>query len=349
MRLAIVGGGVAGVLLAWRVRRAAPHMAVDLYTTAPAGGDATGASGGLVRGFERDAGAARLAAESLAELRADPELCAAAAYREVGSLYVLPPEVDPVASVASVAIVDERLPGSVEVLTAAVVARRYSVRGLPAAASAVVERHAGFLSPAALRAEMRDRLARDRVGVTLIAEPVRRLDPAPAVRLASGVTVTYDAVVVAAGAWTPGLLTASGLGAGGFTTKQIQYAVHPVALPGLGVFVDDLTGLYGRPAGAGRFLLGLPCDRWHVDPAATRPDPALAARVAELACERLGAPVAVPERLVAAADCYHDPAGLLLRPVGPGAGLFTFTGGSGGAAKTVLAASRIAAVALCSA
>ncbi|MGG7609836.1 hypothetical protein ACQ5JZ_10565, partial [Streptomyces sp. ZG43] len=57
----------------------------------------------------------------------------------------------------------------------------------------------------------------------------------------------------------------------------------------------------------------------------------------------LGADVAV-DRSVAACDCYHDPAGLALRPLG--GGLHTFTGGSGGAAKTVVAASRRAARAL---
>ena len=47
---------------------------------------------------------------------------------------------------------------------------------------------------------------------------------------------------------------------------------------------------------------------------------------------------------VSAADCYSDPPGLALRHV-TGA-MHTFTGGSGGAAKTALAASRIAARAL---
>jgi hypothetical protein len=50
-----------------------------------------------------------------------------------------------------------------------------------------------------------------------------------------------------------------------------------------------------------------------------------------------------PPRTVASFDCYHEPPGLALRDAVPGAALFTFTGGSGGAAKTVLATSRAAA------
>jgi hypothetical protein len=53
-----------------------------------------------------------------------------------------------------------------------------------------------------------------------------------------------------------------------------------------------------------------------------------------------------PPRTFAAADCYHDPAGLALRPVTTGSALYTFTGGSGGAAKAALATSRAAAAAL---
>jgi hypothetical protein len=48
-------------------------------------------------------------------------------------------------------------------------------------------------------------------------------------------------------------------------------------------------------------------------------------------------------RSVTAFDCFHAEPGLALRPVGTGQGLFTFTGGGGGAAKTSLVASRLAA------
>jgi glycine/D-amino acid oxidase-like deaminating enzyme len=178
--------------------------------------------------------------------------------------------------------------------------------------------------------------------------PVVGLDPAPRLRLADGCTPDYDAVVVAAGAWTPALLAASGLATGGLRTKQIQYTVYQGQLARLGVFVDDITGLYGRRDGDRLFQLGLPCDRWDVDPTDLRPDAGLIEQVVARARCRLGRPMAGdhPVRTVVSSDCYHDPPGLVLREAGSGAPVFTFTGGSGGAAKTVLAASREAAAAL---
>jgi glycine/D-amino acid oxidase-like deaminating enzyme len=338
VRLAVVGAGVAGALLAWRVRQAGPRTTVDVYTGTPGTADASGASGGLVRGFERSPHAGRLAVDSLIELRADPVLRAAAGYSEIGSVYLLPPGSDPAGPVN---VVEESLPGSARVLTDGELSSRYPFRDLPSGAIAVVERCAGFLSPARLRAAVLGWLDDD--GVAIRPESVVTVDPSPSVHLGNGVTVRYDAVVIAAGAWTPGLLAASGVPAGGLTTKQIQYSIHPVRLPGLGAFVDDITGLYGRPSN-GQFLLGLPCDRWGVDPAHVRPDTKLAHRVARQAALQFGLDTAgAPVRVVASSDCYHESPGLLLRETVAGTALLTFTGGSGGAAKNVRAASRTAA------
>ncbi|HYQ66106.1 FAD-dependent oxidoreductase [Actinophytocola sp.] len=340
MRVGVVGAGVAGALLAWRLRRSAPRIAVEVYTGGPAGGDASGASGGLVRGFERDSTAGRLAVAGLAELRADPALRAVAAYQEVGSVYVLPPGAD---ASGPVRVIEEALPGSATVLTGAGLAARYPFRGLPDGVTAVAERHAGYLSPARLRAAVLGWLADG--GATVRPEPVAAVAPGPALRLAGGAVAGYDAVVVAAGAWTPALLTASGLPTGGLRVKQIQYTVYEGRPDGLGPFVLEPTGMWGRPAGTG-FLLGLPCDRWDVDPSDPRPDDALVERVAAQARELLGHPPPghCPHRTTVSADCYREPPGLALRALG--GGVFTFTGGSGGAAKTVLAASRVAAATL---
>jgi glycine/D-amino acid oxidase-like deaminating enzyme len=219
----------------------------------------------------------------------------------------------------------------------------YPFRALPAGTTAVVERHSGYFSPAALRAAVLAQLANH--GVAIREAPVTGLDAAPGVRLADGTIADYDVVVVAAGAWTPALLAANGLRGDGLSTRQIQYSVFPAAPAGLGAFVDDTTGLYGRPADGGGFQLGLPCDRCDVDPARLATDTGLVERVAARASSRLGLPSTGPHRTVASSDCYHDPPGLALRPTGAAA-IHTFTGGSGGAAKTVLAVSRTVATAL---
>ena len=42
-RVGIVGGGLAGALLAWRLRQSEPRITVELHTGTPTGSDATGA------------------------------------------------------------------------------------------------------------------------------------------------------------------------------------------------------------------------------------------------------------------------------------------------------------------
>ncbi|MEU5694665.1 FAD-dependent oxidoreductase [Actinosynnema sp. NPDC020468] len=326
VKVGVVGGGVAGALLALRLRR--EHgVAVEVFAGPPSTADASGASGGLVRGVESTPEASRLASAALAEVRGSAELLEWSGYREIGSVHVRGPGAEPDTSA-----VDELLPGSAEVVGGAELAARFGFRDA-ADAVAVVERHAGYLSPDRLRARALGWLADHGAQV----RPVLATTVAPGLVTVAGAEHRFDAVVVAAGAWTGRLV-----GAEGWRTKQIQYGVYRVRLPGLGVLVDDVTGLYGRPWGDGTFLLGLGCDRWGVDPDRVEPDRASAALVVDRVRERFGA-TAVPERVVASFDGYGPDPGLRLRGSD---GLFTFAGGSGGAAKTVVAASRLAAAAL---
>jgi glycine/D-amino acid oxidase-like deaminating enzyme len=319
-RIAVVGDGIAGALLAWRL--AGAGATVTVFGGA-AGPDATAVSGGLTRGFEPDLQTCRLAAESLAELLADPDLARSAGYRRTGSVYVLPSAEDLDRPLKEL---DGLLPGGAAVLPAAELADRYGFRGLPGSAVGVVEPQAGYLSPDALR--------------HFALATVDRA-PAPADPLAPG---PYDLVVLAAGRWTGRLLAAAGLPDGGLRTKALQYGLHPAGGWAPPAFVDETTGLWGRPADGGTVLLGLPSSQWDVDPDRPEPDALAPARVARAVLDRFGVRVGEPVRVVAAADGYADPPVLELRPVRPG--LFTFAGGSGGAAKYALAASRAAATAL---
>jgi glycine/D-amino acid oxidase-like deaminating enzyme len=332
----VVGGGLAGALLAWRLREASDRLRVEVLAGARATVDASTVSGGLVRGFEPDPAASAVAADSLAELRADARLREWSGYREIGSLYLTPSGADPAESVRTVA---ERLPGSAVLVNATRLRRGFGFRGLREDAVGVVERHAGYLSPARLRDRALDWAAANEVEVARTS--VIAVRDGPAVRTSDGAERRYDVLVVAAGAWTPRLVEHGGT----LRTKQIQYGVYRIALPDLGSFVDDDTGLYGRPWSEGTFLLGLGGDRWDVAPEAVEPDHAMAGRVLDVVRRRFGVTARdpVPERVVASFDCYRSPAGLRLLPVDGRPGVFTFTGGSGGAAKTAVAASRAAA------
>jgi glycine/D-amino acid oxidase-like deaminating enzyme len=334
MRTAVVGTGLAGTLLAWRLART-PGNRVSLIGPLVST-DATAASGGLVRGFEADPDASRLATASLVELLASPTLREWSGYRESGSLYV---RAAGVAVHRSAAAVADALPGSVEVLSSEELQRRYRLGGLPADAVGVAERRAGWYSPDRLRTSLTRELARS--GVTATAAPVSAVGPG--VCRVGDVVHRFDRVVLTTGRWTATLLRRSGLPADGYRTKLIQYSVARMSGQTLPAFVDETSGLYGRSTPDQAALLGLPSQEWDIPPDAPAPDHALAARVAEVAAVRWPDRRLGPARVIAAADCYVEPPGLALRPVVGCPDLFTFTGGSGGAAKTALAAATIAA------
>ncbi len=333
MRVCVAGGGLAGSLLAWRLAQRA-GTEVDLMTGLPSVTDATTASGGAVRAYEPLPVLRELAIASLAELLASRVLRQWAGYRETGFAYLRETRAGLPAELAEI---ERGLPGSAELISPAEVFRPAGGGpGWTGDGSGVVvrERLAGYISPARLR---------EAVITDLAARPGARVRRAALD--STGAASGYDAVVLAAGAWTPRLLRARGLPSWAYRTRSIQYTVYdagPWRPPG---FADERTGLYGRPTADGGLLLGVPTTEWDVPPGAGRVTSSWQDQALRLAARcfpllKLGH---VRQR-VAAADCYCDPPVLALREVeGLTPRLFTFTGGSGGCAKSALAASRRAA------
>jgi glycine/D-amino acid oxidase-like deaminating enzyme len=346
MRACVVGGGLAGSLLTWRLVQARTWH-IDLVRGHRCHADATAASGGAVRAYETDPEQRSLATASLMELLGSRLLREWSGYRSTGSLYLLPSATGVPAAVADI---DALLPGSATVAVDQDLAD-LGVVGLPDGAVAVREHLAGHVSPGRLRdAVLSDPATQRRASI------VRgRLTGAWAESDEGGITCeidgrrqTYDVVVLATGAWTPQLLRNINQPAGDYRTKWIQYCRYPAGTWRPPQFVDEVTGAYGRPTRDGGLLLGVPTDRWEVDPDQPSSVAELPARAAALATSRfpqlrLG-PAGDP---VVAADCYTRHSGLALRPTRPDDHrLLTFTGGGGGSVKTVLAASQRAAVQL---
>jgi glycine/D-amino acid oxidase-like deaminating enzyme len=334
VRVCVVGGGLAGALLAWRLAGAIGGRAeVTVVLGRRYRADATGASGGAVRAYEPDPRQCRLATASLVELHASPTLRRWGGFQPVESIYLRPAGTD-----VDVSDIDRELPGSAELLTGADLGR-LGWAGVPAGAVAVRERLAGYLAPGRLReAVLADGAARGRL--RLLPASLESLEIAGALRCrVAGRWRAYDTVVIAAGAWTGALLAAAGLPAGGYRTKSIQYTIYRVDGWRPPQFVDELAGLYGRPAAGGGLLLGVPTDRWGVDPDRPPVSPTLVDQAARLARDRFPELRLGPiTRTVGGADCYAAQP-FSLQPMLDGR-LFTFTGGAGGSVKTALAASR---------
>ncbi|WP_412543128.1 FAD-dependent oxidoreductase [Longispora sp. K20-0274] len=329
MRVGILGDGIAGTLLTWQLARTHQDLDLTLFPGPTVGHlTASAASGGLVRGFEVDPRSRAHATAALTELLASSTLRRWSRYTETGSVYVL---TNGRTAADGADELDRSVRDSVELVDGPALRARYGFEGLTAHVVGVAERRAGYVSPAHWRDAVLAELGG--LGVTVAA---------PVSALAAGPVAACDVVVVAAGAWTAPLLAAAGFPAGGLRTKTIQYGVYPASglLPPC--FVDETSGLYGRPVPGG-MLLGLPTEGWDVAPEDVRVDTGLADEVGAASTLRLpGLRLAGRPRLVAATDSYHDTPGLRLRRVGA-THVYTFAGGSGGAAKTVLAASAEAA------
>lgn len=342
VRACVIGGGLAGAMLTWRLA-SQTRWKLDLFTGSANPADATAASGGAVRGYERHPQQRRLATLSMVELRSSRTLRRWARFRAIDSVY-LRADADGVDT--EIAEIEARLPGSASRGSPADLAA-LGWAGVPDRAVAVLERAAGYTSPAAWRAAvLADRAVRRRVSInTSPAAAVIPTERGSVEVAAGGQRREYDAVVVAAGAWTPALLRASGLPAGDYRTKSIQYGVYATDGWRPPQFVDEVSQLYGRPTADGGLLLGLPTELWDVDPDRPPRLPALTETAARLARARFPALRLGPTlREASAADCYADQPVLCLRTVVDGVHLLmTFSGGAGGSVKTVLAASRLAA------
>jgi len=340
MRVCIAGGGLAGTLLAWRLAGRPEVESVDLLLGDHTASDATEVSGGVVRAYEPHPEQRRLAVDSLTELLASPVLREWSRFRETGSLYLR--SHDPGLATA-LRQIDAELPGSARLLGTEALAD-LGWAGLPYGTVAVSERVAGAISPSALRsAVLRELTMCSAVNVSSASldSVLPRID-GTVTGFVGGRRRDYDVAVVAAGAWTPRWLVTNALSPAGYRTKSIQYTVYAVGGGRPGPFVDETTGLYGAPTADGGTLLGLATTEWDVVPGLRPPTAQIHAAAARLARTRLPHLSLGPATAtVNATDCYCDPPVLALRPVpGTSGAVWTFTGGSGGSAKTALAASR---------
>jgi glycine/D-amino acid oxidase-like deaminating enzyme len=340
MRVCVIGGGIAGAMLCWRLAQQ-PEVSEVLLAPGPAQpADATAVSGGSIRAFEIEPVQRALALESMAELSGDPVLARWAGFVGCGSVYV--PR-DPSGLPEAAAEINAVLGDSASLLDAQAL-RRGGWSGIGDEVVGILERQGGYLSPQQLRlAALADLAGRTERRFTLL-ENGYVTDLAPGSFTLNQTRLSFEVVVLATGAWTPTLLRQSGFDPAGLTTKGIQYTVHQATGALATSFVDDICDLFGKPVPGG-VLLGLPTQAWGAPPTGLAADRQLSRSAAALAVSRFPAlQLHSFSEPVTAVDCYAADGILDLRPVdGADGRLLTFTGGTGSAAKTVIAASRRAA------
>ncbi|MDQ0425382.1 FAD-dependent oxidoreductase [Cellulomonas iranensis] len=299
--LVVVGAGIVGAAVAAHAaERGADVVVLDRSTVVAAG--ATGRSGGMVRAYDPDPATAELAAASLAAYR-DPARWpgGTSPLRSVGAVTVVDPAHED-ALRAAVPQLRERSGAA-----AHVVSGRDEVAGLRLAGGvALVEPDAGWVDPVEVTTLWLRRAvaagARVRRGVRVVG--VEDVGDRARVRTDGGHVLARD-VVLAVGPWGPrsveGVRTSAPVRA-----RSIQVSVVDGRPPGPdhATLLDLRTGVYARPYGPGRTLIGMPHVVWDsaVD---APPDPDHArATFAALTAHLPWLPTAHVTTTVRSADAY---------------------------------------------
>ncbi|MFJ3905048.1 NAD(P)/FAD-dependent oxidoreductase [Streptomyces sp. NPDC090025] len=343
----VVGAGITGAAVAHHLARAGASVVVLDRAERPGAG-ATGRSGGMVRGYDPDPAVAELAVPSLAVFKAAGNWAAGRSpLRVTGAVTVAEP-----AAEAGLRAAAERL-NAAHGTTAHVVAGPAEAAGVGLAGGiALVEPEAGWVAPTEVTEDWLTQARGDgalvRLGTAVRA--VHERGGRPVVVTDAG-EIRAGAVVSAVGAWgaapVPGLRSSAPV-----RSRSIQVTVvgRGPSVPAHATFVDLRTGLYAKPVGRDRTLLGMPHLVWD---AAMDAPPDQAHERATVAALTAHFPwLATAPRLdtVRAADAYGA-----ARGDGPASGLLDGTGvphvwavraWNGGGVKTAPEAGRRIAAAV---
>ncbi|MET9532208.1 FAD-dependent oxidoreductase [Streptomyces sp. NPDC006649] len=336
----VVGAGITGASIAHHLARRGVSVVV-IEQSPRSGAGATGSSGGMVRAYDPDTASGELALPSLAAYR-DPARWASgqAPLHAVGAVTAAHP--DQAASFREAA-------GQINAAlhtSAHVVAERDEVAGIRLAGGvALVEPEAGWVAPAEVT---EDWLVQARADGAVVCHGVRvhgveARGGRPAVLTDAGV-ISAGSVIAAVGPWAadpvPGLRPASPV-----RSRSIQVSVVERRPPAAShaTFVDLRTGVYAKPVGSDRTLIGMPHLVWD-SPFDSQPDPAHErATVSALTTHFPWLTTAVQLSTVRAADAYGSPGGEQASGLLEGTGVphvWSVRGWNGGGVKTAPEAGR---------
>ncbi len=341
--IAIIGGGIMGTSLAWHLARRGAGR-VTLFERAVIAAGASGKTGALLRRHYSNRPEAILAQRGWETFAAWPEIVGGALVHTPTPLIVTV-DLSP-GHEANL----ERLHRNVAMQNAvgipSRVVGREELRELQPFAHwddvpyAALEPASGYVDAIAATRGMAH-AARAAGAVVREATPVLGIelagDRVAGLRLAEGV-VPAGTVVLAAGPWTPRLLAGTGVEAP-IASLRVQVAIlqRPLDLPEPMVYLDTVAGIFARPWGPGRTMIGIGGGDQHdpVDPDAHEPrnDPNYGAAAIAALSRRIPA--------MSQAVYLHGHAGLydmtpdahpIIGPAGP-EGLYLMAGFSGAGFK----------------
>jgi glycine/D-amino acid oxidase-like deaminating enzyme len=263
----VVGGGVIGAAILHELATHGIKNSILLEKGYFAGGS-TGYSGGILRIYHPDTFLSDLAAESFETyLRFEEEMGETCRYTQTGLLYFEPESRTP-----KVIKEIERLNGNgyqLEIIKSTKEKKRFPTINWEGIGTAIYEPSAGFADPVlATRAWIRK--ARELGAMACEGIQVKEVlvEKNRVVGVNTNVGVIHSPLIImAAGAWSTALLANLDISLPVrskciqvfFLDRQKKIEQHPS-------FIDDTTGLYGRPESQKLSLIGYPIDEWDINP-----------------------------------------------------------------------------------
>jgi sarcosine oxidase, subunit beta len=341
----VIGGGVIGASIAYHAALHGQRVLLAGHggTADDPRRDATGNSAAQVRMHHGDLGDARLAAAAFPTFENWGEIIGGdCGFRRTGfALLVDAAHVEPMTSMVKT-LTDFGVDNTV--LTPDELAAEHAGLVLDGVAAVAYEPRSGYADPVATTRALvrRARLygAEHRtVPVTAIRYDKDRVS---GVEL-GGETVATRSVVVAAGAWSSGVLAGAPSGELGplpLRPKRLGWCVvGGPALPPWSnpcMVIDDVAGVYFRPEAADELLFGVPLDGWDVPPdegGAPLAQEQITAAQTRVDGRLPGVATTARIRAASACDAYTPDGHALIGPVPGVAGLYLATGFSGNGFK----------------
>lgn len=254
----VIGGGLVGLSAAWHLRRADGTVRVTVLERARVGAAASGASAAGVRAMGRDPAERAMALASLARWPdLDRELEGSTGYRRGGGLRVAESEAEHAQARADVAA--QQVDGVPVELVGETDARRIAPGLSPAVVGGVhcpIDGQADALATVQAFAAAARRLGADVHEGAAVASILTERGRVVGVTLRDGPRAPCDVVLVAAGAWTAGLLAPLGIQVP-LTARGLQMLLTDPGTPALAPVVSRAGGqLSLKQLAGGAYLIG---------------------------------------------------------------------------------------------